>query len=199
MNGNPSAPGRKRASGLCCCEKTMAEKINIGISSCLLGNPVRYDGGHRLNRALVKTLGKRFDLMPVCPEMEAGLSVPREAMELFGTLAMPRLRVAGSTIDLTGVMTDYAKKKVRKLEKERICGFVFKNRSPSCAVDDAVIITARGRKNGPGLFRQLLSERLPGLPVADEEELVDPARRKRFIERVLAYQLGAKPLTRLRV
>src|SRR3990172_6962428 len=114
----------------------MANKIKIGISACLLGEKVRYDGGHRLDRFIVKTLGKHFSWFPVCPEVEAGLSIPREPMQLVGYRSCPRLVVITSGIDLTGVLNDWAGKKVKKLDKEKLCGFILKSRSPSCAIND---------------------------------------------------------------
>ncbi|MDH4163057.1 MAG: DUF523 and DUF1722 domain-containing protein [Nitrospirota bacterium] len=163
-------------------------KIIIGVSSCLLGNKVRYDGKSRSDLALMRALGKAFVLFPVCPEVEAGLSVPREPMELYGTPSQARLRVIGSDIDLTGVMDHWAKKRIPVLAKQGICGFVFKSRSPSCAVDDAVIISEKGGQKGPGLFRSSLTELIPPLPVADNEDLADAAVRENFIERVRVYR-----------
>lgn len=122
----------------------MTNKIKLGISACLLGEKVRYDGGHKRNRYIIQTLGKRFTWVPVCPEVEAGLSIPREPMRLEGDRSCPRLVVIGSGIDLTYVLNVWAAKKVKKLDKEGLCGFILKSRSPSCAIDDAEIIFLRG-------------------------------------------------------
>lgn len=122
----------------------MTNKIKLGISACLLGENVRYDGGHKRNRYITQTLGKRFTWVPVCPEVEAGLSIPREPIQLEGDRACPRLVVIGSGIDLTDVLNVWAAKKVKKLDKESLCGFILKSRSPSCAIDDAEIIFIRG-------------------------------------------------------
>lgn len=168
----------------------MTKKIKIGISACLLGEKVRYDGGHKLNRALVRKLEKRFELMPICPEVESGLSVPREPMELNGLLRSARLRVIGSNIDLTGEMAEFARKRIKKLQKERVSGIIMKNRSPSCAVDDAVIMTARGKKAGPGMFSRILAKSVPRLPIVDEETLADPAGWELFLESVAVYHHG---------
>ena len=107
------------------------EKIKLGISSCLLGNKVRYDGGHKLDHFLTDTLGAYVDWVPVCPEVESGLSVPREAMHLVGDPGAPRLVTIRSGVDHTSRMRRWAHEKVTALAAEDLCGFVFKSRSPS--------------------------------------------------------------------
>jgi len=108
-----------------------SEKIKLGISSCLLGNKVRYDGGHKLDHFLADTLGAYVDWVSVCPEVESGLSVPREAMHLVGDPEAPRLATIRSGVDHTSRMRRWAIKKVTALAAEDLCGFVFKSRSPS--------------------------------------------------------------------
>ncbi len=112
----------------------MNDRIKIGISSCLLGERVRYDGGHKLDPYLRDTLGKLVDWVPVCPEVEYGLPVPREAMHLVGTAAGVRLMTRVIGIDHTEGMTRWASRRLRELEKESLCGFIFKSRSPSCGM-----------------------------------------------------------------
>ena len=186
-DGEPWGPELDVSSGPYCLLTPMTKKIKIGISACLLGEMVRYDGVHKINRVLVRKLEKRFDLVAICPEVECGLLVPREPMELYGSVRSSRLRVAGSTIDLTGVMEDFAAKRINMILKERVCGVIMKNRSPSCAVDDAVILTAQGKKAGPGMFSRILAKGIPRLPIVDEETLADPSGLERFLESVAVY------------
>ncbi len=164
------------------------DRIALGVSSCLLGNAVRYDGGQKRDCYIIDTIGKAFSFLPVCPEVEAGLSIPREPMELVGDPRWPRLVVIGSTIDLTGILSPWAGRKARQLAKQDISGFILKARSPSCAVDDARIAAQGRMKKGAGLFSSVLAARLPGLPVIDEERLADPVLRENFIERVFLYR-----------
>lgn len=114
------------------------DKIRLGISSCLLGNSCRYDGAHKLDRHLKDAFGKFVDWIPVCPEVECGLSVPREAMYLVGASESSRLVTKNSNIDYTEKMLKWAKEKFEQLEREKLCGFVFKNNSPSCGLYRAV-------------------------------------------------------------
>jgi len=109
----------------------MQEKIKLGISSCLLGNPVRWNSGHKLDKYLVNTLGQFVDYVPVCPEVEAGFGVPRESFRLVGDPENPRLITFKTKNDLTDQMQCWAKKRVRELEKEDMSGFIFKSDSPS--------------------------------------------------------------------
>lgn len=164
--------------------------IKLGISACLLGKQVRYNGGHKLDRFIIRTLGKHVCWVPVCPEVEAGLPIPRDPMQLTGDLSCPRLIVTTSGIDLTNVLNEWAEKKVKRLDKESICGFILKNRSPSCAIHDADLFTASGKKKGrtSGLFSAMLKKHEPDLPVINEEALKDPIQRENFIERVFVYK-----------
>ncbi len=101
------------------------EKIKLGISTCLLEENVRYDGGHKLDRFLTDTLGQYVEYIPVCPEVECGLPIPREAMHLEGDPESPRLVTSRTKQDMTERMVDWAKKRVVDLEKEDLCGFIF--------------------------------------------------------------------------
>jgi uncharacterized protein YbbK (DUF523 family) len=164
----------------------MPGKIKIGISSCLLGNNVRYDGGHKLDVYLRDILGQIVEWVPVCPEVEAGLSVPREPMQLYGDPSAPRLITIGTRTDRTDDLMRLIEKKLPQLE-QGIQGFVFKARSPSCAVRDAPryspaeeIVDVRA-----GLFAEAVIRRFPSMPVEDEERLRDPDIRDAFIERAL--------------
>ena len=111
------------------------EKIKLGISSCLLGEYVRYDGGHELDRFLKDTWGKYIEYVSVCPEIECGLGVPREAMHLEGDLCSPRLITTCTRQDMTRLMVNWARNRVTQLEKEALCGFIFKCDSPSSGME----------------------------------------------------------------
>lgn len=163
-------------------------EIRIGISSCLYGAKVRYDGGHKHAPHLTETLGKFFTLVPVCPEVESGLPVPREPMRLEGNRAKPRLVTIESRIDLTDQMRSYCARKVAELERDRICGFVFKMNSPSSGLHQVKVYHDAGPiKYGRGLFAAEVVQRFPNLPVEEEGDLTDPILLENFMERVFTY------------
>jgi len=166
------------------------EKIKLGISSCLLGNKVRYDGGHKLDHFLTDTLGAYVDWVSVCPEVESGLSVPREAMHLVGDPEAPRLVTIRSGVDHSSRMRRWADKKVTALAAEDLCGFVFKSRSPSSGMRGVKIYSQEGMPvgTGSGIFAKAFQDRFPLLPVEDEGRLHDPALRENFIERIFVYK-----------
>jgi len=163
-----------------------ADKIRLGISSCLLGEPVRYDGGHKHDAYLTDTLGPFVEWVPVCPEVECGLSVPREAMHLEGDPASPRLVTIRTRVDQTERMLAWARRRVEELAAGGLSGFVFKANSPSCGRECIPVYDARGmaQEIGVGLFARLFMERFPRLPVEDEKRLYDAAIRAGFIERL---------------
>jgi uncharacterized protein YbgA (DUF1722 family)/uncharacterized protein YbbK (DUF523 family) len=165
-------------------------KITLGISSCLLGNNVRYDGGHKLDHFLVDTLGQYVAWVPVCPEVECGLPIPREAMHLVGDPEDPRLVTIRTRVDHTARMKRWAKKRTTELEKEELCGFVFKSRSPSSGMRGVKIYTDAGMPNttGSGIFAHAFMKQFPLLPVEDEGRMHDPGLRENFIERVFVYR-----------
>ena len=160
----------------------METKIKLGISSCLLGNAVRYDGGHKRDRFLTDTLGRYVDFVPVCPEVEIGLGIPREAMRLVGELTHPRLLTIRSRIDHTERMMVWAQKRVKELEKENLCGFIFKSDSPSSGLERVKVYDPNGIpvKKGVGLFARVFIDHFPLLPVEDEGRLHDPLLRENF-------------------
>ena len=168
----------------------MESKIRIGISSCLLGNAVRYDGGHKRDRFLTDTLGRYVDFVPVCPEVEIGLGIPREAMRLVGELNHPRLLTIRSRIDHTQRMTEWAIEKVKELEKEDLCGFIFKSDSPSSGLERVKVYDPHGVpvKKGVGLFARVFIDHFPLLPVEDEGRLHDPLLRENFIEGIFVWK-----------
>ena len=163
----------------------MRRTITVGVSACLLGEKVRYDGGHRLDSNITAELGRYFILLPVCPEVECGMSIPREPMRLEGDPAKPRLMTVESRIDKTEEMTSFCRARVGELAKEALCGFILKARSPSCGLT-RVPVHNNGMPagTGRGLFAAALVERFPCLPVEEESGLGDPSAQEKFIERV---------------
>jgi uncharacterized protein YbbK (DUF523 family) len=161
----------------------MEKRIKLGISSCLLGENVRYDGGHRLDRFLTDTLGNYVSYVPVCPEVECGLGVPRESMRLVGDPNAPRLVTSRSQRDLTEQMLAWARKRVAELEHEKLCGFIFKAKSPSSGMERVKVYNETGMpvKKGVGIFARKFVERFPLLPVEDDGRLHDPKIRENFI------------------
>jgi len=168
----------------------MADKIRLGISSCLLGEKVRYDGGHKWDRFLTGTLGKYVDFVPVCPEVECGLGIPREAMRLVGDATNPRLVTVRSGVDHTERMLAWARRRVVELEKEELCGFIFKSDSPSSGMERVKVYSASGSpvKTGVGLFARVFMEHFPLLPVEEEGRLHDPTLRENFIEAIFTLK-----------
>ncbi len=169
----------------------MPEKstIKLGVSACLLGEPVRYDGQHKYDHYLTDILGKYVEWYPVCPEVECGMSIPREAMHLTGTPKSPRLVTVHTGIDHTAKMKAWCKKKVDELEKENLCGFIFKSKSPSSGLFRVKVFNAKGipEKNGIGFFARAFTERFPLLAAEEEGRLHDSAIRDRFIDHAVTY------------
>lgn len=162
----------------------MARQIRIGVSACLLGEKVRYDGGDKRNPYIADILDRVFTLVPVCPEVGCGLPVPREAMRLEGEPAQPRLVTIEGHLDLTERMLAWCRLKVKELEGEALSGFILKSRSPSCGLFRVAVISPEGMENGRGLFAAALTEHFPHLPVEEEGRLGDMRLRENFIERV---------------
>jgi len=166
-------------------------EIKIGVSSCLLGNPVRYDGGHKHDRYITDTLGKYFQFVPVCPEVECGLPIPREAMRLVGDIENPSLLTSRSNKDYTEQMQQFCARRVEELEKENLCGFIFKKDSPSSGLFRVKVYQNSGQpplKRGRGLFASAMVERFPQLPMEEEGRLHDPLIRENFLEHVFSYR-----------
>jgi len=166
----------------------MNTKIRLGISSCLLGNQVRYDGGHKLDRFLTETLGRYVDYVPVCPEVECGMPVPRESMRLEGDPGAPRLVTTRTRVDKTEQMAVWARRRVAELEKEGLMGFIFKSDSPSSGMERVKVYNAAGMsvRSGVGMFARAFMEHFPLLPVEEEGRLHDPGLRENFVERIFA-------------
>jgi uncharacterized protein YbbK (DUF523 family) len=164
----------------------------VGISRCLLGDEVRYDGGHKREAALLDALGSRVEWLDICPEIEVGMGVPREPIQLVaGAGQGSRLRLAGVRTgeDWTDRMTAWGRQRLEHLATMSLSGFVLKARSPSCGLSGVPVLGAPfPSSRGRGLFAAALTERFPDLPVADEEALRDPDIREAFLARVLAYR-----------
>lgn len=167
-----------------------SHRIRIGISQCLLGDHVRYDGGHKRDDLLADTLSRQVEWVPVCPEVEAGLGVPREPMRLEGPAESPRLVTVTTKVDHTVSMQQFSTRRLRELERLELSGYVFKARSPSCGIGGVPLIGARGDESpdGVGLFARALMEHFPLLPVEDEDRLHDPQILKDFLKRVSDYR-----------
>ena len=180
----------------------MLTKIKLGISSCLLGEKVRFDGGHKLDRFITETLGKFVEFVPVCPEVECGLGIPREAMHLVAAPEGPRLVTVRTQVDHTERMLAWARKRVVELEQEDLCGFIFKSDSPSSGMERVKIYSGKGgpAKTGVGMFAREFMQHFPLLPVEEEGRLHDPGLRENFLERLFSLKrwrdtlaLGPKP------
>ena len=168
----------------------MSEKIRLGVSSCLLGEMVRYDGGHQLDRYLRDTLGKYVEYVAVCPEVEMGLPTPRETLRLVEQENGPRLVFSRSGEDVTERMLSWAYERVKKLEQEDLCGFVFKAKSPSSGMERVKLYDRNGvpHKGGVGLFARVFMEHFPLLPVEEDGRLHDPHLRENFVECIFTFK-----------
>ncbi len=163
--------------------------LRLGISTCLLGENVRYDGGHKLDRFLAHTLGEYVEWVPVCPEVETGMSVPREALRLVGDPQAPRLVTIKTKRDYTERMEAWARERLDGLAEIGLHGFVFKSRSPSSGLYRVKIYTEEGMPShsGSGIFPREVMRRFPLLPLEEEGRLHDMHLRENFIDRVFAY------------
>jgi uncharacterized protein YbbK (DUF523 family) len=171
-------------------------RARVGVSRCLIGDQVRYDGTHRLDETVIALLGPYVEWVPVCPEVEIGMGTPREPIQLVasdqGVPSMDqRVRLVGITSreDWTDRMYAWARDRARELAQLDLSGYVFKARSPSCGIDEVVVHAAEGDRRGRGLFAQALVDALPSLPVTDEVALADAVVRARFLEQVLRHQV----------
>lgn len=173
---------------------TASAPIRIGVSSCLLGEEVRYNGGHKLDRFVRDTLGAYVELVPVCPEFELGLGVPRETLRLARPTRgkPPRLVAPASGTDHTAAMLRYARARCTALAGDELCGFVVQKGSPSCGMERVRVYPkpdgGMPTRDGRGLFARVLMERFPQLPVEEDGRLNDPVLRESFIVRIFAYR-----------
>ena len=165
-------------------------KIRLGISACLLGQPVRWNGGHARDHFLTDTLSRYVDYVPVCPEVECGLPVPRETLRLVGDPEHPQLVTTNSNVDITDRMVGWARRRVAELEAEDLCGFVFMKRSPSSGMTRVKVYDKNGvpSKQGVGVFARTFIEHFPLLPVEENGRLCDARIRENFIERLFTLK-----------
>lgn len=165
--------------------------LKLGVSECLLGHPVRYDGGHKRNRLITDTLAHYADFVPVCPEVELGLGVPRESLRLVGDPLDPRLVVRKTGQDITEGMQAWARERAQALADQDLDGFIFKSGSPSSGMERVKVYPEAGgmaSQKGVGLFARAFMERFPTLPVEDDGRLNDMGLRENFIERLFAMR-----------
>lgn len=165
-------------------------RLRLGVSACLLGRPVRFDGGHKRDAFLTEELARFVEWVPVCPEEEAGLGTPREAMRLVHQGGTERLVAVRSQRDFTDTLTDFAATRVPQLAALSLDAFVLKKDSPSCGLRRVKVYSTHGvpARTGRGLFAGALCAALPMLPVEEEGRLCDPVLRENFIERVYAFR-----------
>lgn len=167
----------------------MTPPIAIGVSACLLGEHVRYDGGHKHDRYITDTLGAYFTFVPVCPEVGCGLPTPREAMRLEGDPSSPRLMTRQTRVDRTEQMLAYCSATARTLENADLCGFIFKKDSPSSGLFRVKVYNnGQAVKVGRGLFAAAMARHFPLLPMEEEGRLNDPDIRENFIERIFSFR-----------
>jgi len=165
------------------------ERIRLGVSTCLLGERVRYDGGHKRSRFLTDVLANYVEFVPVCPEVECGFPIPRESFRLFGDPESPRFITSRTKEDYTDRMKAWAQKRVVELEQEDLCGFVLKSDSPSSGMQRIRVYNEKGGvvRTGVGMFARELLAHFPLLPIEEDGRLNDDGIRENFIERIFAY------------
>ncbi len=168
----------------------MQEPIILGVSLCLLGEKVRYNGGHSRDPFICDTLSRYVRLAPVCPEVECGFPVPRETLRLEGDPEAPRLVTTETRVDHTERMLSWCDWKVKELEPEDLCGFIFKKGSPSCGMERVKVYDRKGlpAKQAVGMFARAFVEHFPLLPVEEDERLYDPEVRENFVEAIFTLK-----------
>ncbi len=164
--------------------------VRLGISACLLGQEVRYDGGHKRDPFLTDELGRYVEWVPVCPEVEVGMGTPREPVQIVRIGETIRMMASITGVDYTDRMNEWARTRVEALAREDLDGYVLKSKSPSCGVWNVKVSRTDGppAADGRGLFASVLLERFPLLPVEEDGRLADPGVRNDFLERVFAYR-----------
>ena len=165
-----------------------SDRPRVGISACLLGDKVRYDGGDKRDAVLVEVLGPRVEWVRVCPEIEVGMGTPRETLHLVRENGRVRMQTTATAVDYTDLMEGWARRRVAELADEDLSGYVLKKNSPSCG--PRVTVSDRGGQSageGPGLCADALLRRFPDLPIEDEGSLSRDDVRDDFIQRVFEY------------
>jgi uncharacterized protein YbgA (DUF1722 family)/uncharacterized protein YbbK (DUF523 family) len=168
-------------------------RIRLGVSSCLLGHKVRFDGQHKRDRFLVEDLGPFVEWVPVCPEVEVGFGIPRDTLRLVASPQGPRMMVQKTGEDVSARMSRFSERRVSALAKMDLCGYVLKSKSPSCGMERLKVYAsnlpgAMAKPEGVGLFAAALMAAYPNLPVEEEGRLSDASLRENFIERLFAYR-----------
>ena len=162
-------------------------KLKIGVSSCLLGEEVRWNGDHKKDRYIRDVLGNYFEYVSICPEVDVGMGTPRETVALYGTLENQKIIGKKSQTDWTMKMKQYTNDRIFKLSKENLCGYIFKSKSPTCGIGKVPIYSEFGSnkiKHGHGMFARSFLKAFPMIPIEDEGRLHDPKIRENFIVRV---------------
>jgi len=171
-------------------DTSFATTISVGVSSCLIGERVRWNGGHQLNHFIKDILGSFFKFVPVCPEFECGLGVPREPLRLVGDPLLPRMLTNKTRVDITERMNEWAVNRVKELESMDLCGFIFKSKSPSSGLYKVKVYNDKGYpvNQGTGLFARAFVNAFPLVPVEEDGRLCDDAIRENFIERIFVFK-----------
>ena len=171
-------------------EKTSFPRVKIGVSSCLLGQEVRFDGGHKRDRFLVGSLSQFVDYVPVCPEVAIGLGIPRPPIRLVGAPDLPRaVGTVDPTMDVTARLQAFARETIPSLGD--ISGYILKKDSPSCGMERVKVYSEKGgaaQRKGQGVFARVLMDRMPLLPVEEEGRMNDPVLKENFLVRVFVFR-----------
>jgi uncharacterized protein YbgA (DUF1722 family)/uncharacterized protein YbbK (DUF523 family) len=164
--------------------------LKLGVSSCLLGENVRWDSGHKRAPFLTDQLSPYVEWVPVCPEVELGMGIPRETVQLVREGGEIRMLGTRSRRDWTDAMNEYAERRVRALQRLDLCGYVLKKDSPSCGMERVKLRDAKqvAKREAQGLFAAALVRAEPELPVEEEGRLQDPVLRENWIERIFAFR-----------
>lgn len=167
----------------------MPNKIKLGISACLLGEHVRYNGGHKHDREMLKAFGQDMEFVPICPETGCGMTIPREPLGLYGNPDCPSIVALKTKIDHSECMHLWGIKKLGEIGRENLCGYIFKSKSPSCGMSKIEIQGFDGilRNNGIGFWAGMFAEYFPMIPAADESTLQDPSAREDFISKIISF------------
>jgi uncharacterized protein YbgA (DUF1722 family)/uncharacterized protein YbbK (DUF523 family) len=180
---------------------TQSKPIVVGVSSCLLGQKVRFDGNHKHNKTVTEVLGKHWQYLPLCPEMAIGMGVPRRPIRLYGDESVPRaVGVSDQSVDVTDALVEYGRRRAQELT--HISGYIFKKGSPSCGMERVKVYKGANEllsTQGVGLYARQIMKANPLLPVEEEGRLADETLRENFVQRVYVYhawqQLLQKDLT----
>ena len=165
-------------------------KIKIGVSSCLVGEKVRWNGDHKQDRYVREVLANYFEYVSICPEMEVGMGVPRETVALYGNLDKSQMISKKTQTNWTKPMEQYIKGRINSLTHDDLCGYIFKSKSPSCGLGRVPVYSEFGShsvRHGPGMFAQAFTNKFPLVPTEDEGRLNDSRIRENFIVKVFSF------------